>query len=189
MQQCQRGRSGRRASVTLLLEDGSGEPYDHPHKADAAAAARSPARTARQRQCEYTGARKEIRPVTIGTYQVLTTKRKGAALAYGAVAGHRRSLGDLVTGLRRIRLHDGRPIGAPFGALRMLGPPCSGPWSPSVSRGVVQRLTGHAAGRPVGAYRRRARHAGRRRRTHGRGCTRLRVTQVLPTGPAACEDG
>jgi hypothetical protein len=28
-----RGRSGRRASVTLLREDGSGEPYEHPHRA------------------------------------------------------------------------------------------------------------------------------------------------------------
>jgi hypothetical protein len=27
-----RGRSGRTASVTLLREDGSGEPYDHPYK-------------------------------------------------------------------------------------------------------------------------------------------------------------
>lgn len=27
-----RGRAGRRASVTLLREDGSGEPYDHPHR-------------------------------------------------------------------------------------------------------------------------------------------------------------
>lgn len=28
-----RGRTGRRASVVLLREDGSGEPYEHPHKA------------------------------------------------------------------------------------------------------------------------------------------------------------
>jgi hypothetical protein len=28
-----RGRSGRRASVTLLREDGSGEPYEHPYRA------------------------------------------------------------------------------------------------------------------------------------------------------------
>jgi hypothetical protein len=28
-----RGRSGRHASVTLLREDGSGEPYEHPHRA------------------------------------------------------------------------------------------------------------------------------------------------------------
>ncbi len=28
-----RGRSGRRASVILLREDGSGEPYEHPHRA------------------------------------------------------------------------------------------------------------------------------------------------------------
>ena len=27
-----RSRSGRRASVTLLREDGSGEPYEHPHR-------------------------------------------------------------------------------------------------------------------------------------------------------------
>jgi hypothetical protein len=29
-----RARSGRRASVTLLREDGTGEPYQHPHRSD-----------------------------------------------------------------------------------------------------------------------------------------------------------
>lgn len=42
------------------------------------------------------------------------------AVAYGALAGRGRSPGERATGLRRVRLRDGRPVGALAGAGRMV---------------------------------------------------------------------
>ena len=63
---------------------------------------------------EYSGSRKEVRPVTIATYQVLTTRRKGVYTAPGAarcsgLGAHRLRRGPPAAGAR-VPAH-GRPAG------------------------------------------------------------------------------
>lgn len=95
------------------------------------------------------------------------------AMVYGALAGRGRSLGERATGLRRIRLRDGRPVGALAGAGRMVvfallwplvaivvagspfsgspGIPQGGWWSRSVLVRAAPSVTGSTVAAPRGA--------------------------------------